>query len=110
LRRLSRSRPPLSKHEFLETLAAAGVSEESANAIYDFASRHYPSYLTPYPDDRWQETLHSHREDFEFFIAEWWEDRGSSRTSLQSATALPSDPSLLELGHWFDAIQASVQK
>jgi hypothetical protein len=84
---------------------AAGVSETAAAEIFDFASSHYPRYLTAYPDDRWQKTLHSHPDDLDFYVAEWCEDKGWAGISPEDVASVPNDPSLLELGRWLDAVQ-----
>jgi hypothetical protein len=79
------------------------VSAAAAAAVHDFAQFYYPDGLTPYPEDRWVETLHIHPEDLEDFAAEWWERNNWPEPSPADPVVVPADPSLLELARWLDS-------
>ena len=99
---MAAERVPLSESEFISQLVADGVHADTAKFVWVEASYYYFEALTPYPDDRWEGTIHVDSEDLEDITAKFWKQQGWIEPSPKDPVILPSNPTLLEFGQWLD--------
>lgn len=70
LRKLQRSRPALSKEEYLQQLKEKGHEEELVAAVYDTIKFYLPKWFTPYPGDDLIKTYSIASSDIHTFMQE----------------------------------------